>query len=308
MPEDDDGLPTSLLSGRTAAETHMSGCERDGSAWQEETVSEILWQAARPHVMYADFTKRQEGLVGADWLWWWVEGSGEAFGMLIQAKRLHRVGGRWTVGFRDKNGQQMGDLFRTADLFQVPAAYVVYLGGQGFRANWSCGAGHATDCPACARRSVSVLTALQAELAGPSPADGAAAVLNDAVALEDLAGRNPDGPVFDVNLSAAPDDLKRFLLQGQTGARAVARTVFAGVAADRARGFSAAAETRVDIASDAIFSALPDDTGHFREAYFPHVLRGLRHSPPGYVLDALAEAPTTPDIAGHVAGVVVLRI
>ncbi len=109
----------------------MSGCERDGSAWQEETVSEILWQAARPHVMYGDFTKRQEGVVGADWLWWWIDGSGEAFGMLVQAKRLHRIGGRWTVGFRDKNGQQMADLFRTADLFQVPAAYVVYLGGQG---------------------------------------------------------------------------------------------------------------------------------------------------------------------------------
>jgi len=153
-----------------------------------------------------------------------------------------------------------------------------------------------------------VLTALEAELAGPSPADGAATVLNDALALADLAAGGPDGPVFDVNLRAVPDDLQKFLLQRQIGARGVARTVFAAVAKARARSFSAASGTLAGQRPRAVFQDLPEDYGHFAEPYYIHLLRGLKREPPAYVLDVLAGEQPSSDAVPPAAGVVVIRL
>jgi hypothetical protein len=63
------------------------------------------------------------------------------------------------------------------------------------------------------------------------------------------------------------------------------------------------------------FGELPADRGHFGELYFPHILNGLRHAAPGYVLDAeyadvSIEAPSELVHAteANVAGVVVVRL
>lgn len=131
------GLLAAFTWARNRAEQHMIGCERDGSSWREETISELVWQAARPHVMYADFTRRQEAAVGADWLWWWVDDTGECFGMLVQAKRLFCRGANWSLDFRAKRGEQMRRLLSTADRFSVPAAYVLYMGSINYRASFT---------------------------------------------------------------------------------------------------------------------------------------------------------------------------
>jgi hypothetical protein len=81
-------LLAAFARARKRAERHMIGCERDGSSWREETISELVWQAARPYVMFADFTRRQEAAVGADWLWWWVDHDGE---MLRDAGSIQTV-------------------------------------------------------------------------------------------------------------------------------------------------------------------------------------------------------------------------
>lgn len=304
----DTNLNTALAGARAAAEAHMTGAERNGTQWHEETVSEILWQGAAPQVLHVPFTKRQENTVGADWLWWWVDGSGECFGMLVQAKRLYRHGQNWSVGFWHNKGQQLQALFTAASLLEVPARYVVYLGGEGFRTTTSCGDDHTQDCRRCIRRSVSVLTALQAELAGPSPVDGASAVLSEALPLEDLADGGPDGLVFDVNLDALPEDLRAFLMQRQSGARAVARAVFAAVAKARASSFSATPGTLDRQGVRATFEELPHDRGHFHEPYYPHVLRGLGCEPPQYVQDVLDVGQPSPKIILPAAGVVVIRV
>jgi hypothetical protein len=168
-----EDLPAALRGAREVAERHMVGCEQDGSSWREETISELIWQAARPFIAYADFNRHQEASVGADWLWWWLDDIGECFGMLVQAKRMHRHNGRFVIDFQANSGEQMKRLFRAADLFEVPAIYSLYLGSTKYRTDLRCGPDHTGECERCRAATVSVLTGLQASMAGPSPIDGA---------------------------------------------------------------------------------------------------------------------------------------
>jgi len=76
-------LLSALAHARTVAEDHMIRADRIGISWREETISELLWVNAQPFVMCPDFTHHEENVVGADWLWWWVDSGGECFGMLV---------------------------------------------------------------------------------------------------------------------------------------------------------------------------------------------------------------------------------
>jgi len=301
-------LRDALMRAREAAERHMNGCERDGSSWREETISELLWQAARPYVMYADFTRHEEATVGADWLWWWVDDAGECFGMLVQAKRLHCKGSSWTLDFRANKGEQMRRLFETAERFSVPPFYILYMGGVNYRRSFSCGPKHHSECAACRKTSVSVMPGLFAEMASPSPRGGANEALNSSIPLEDLADPAAEpGPIYDLNLDQIETDLRAFLLEGQVGARHIARMLFKGVSDARGTMFSLDVAERTSIDSKVVFQNLPRDMAHFGVPYFDHILRGLRRDPPTYVHDILAGRRPSQPMAPHVGDVAVIR-
>lgn len=126
--------------------------------------------------------------------------------------------------------------------------------------------------------------------------------------LEDLAdtGCGTD-PIYDLNLRNLDEQLRAFLLQQQAGARGVARAVMAMVSASRLGQLSAAVANRVELHLDTVFTTLPDDTGHFSRPYFPHVLRGLRRTPPDY-LDAAQASEPLPEVAAAADGIVVVRL
>ncbi len=286
----------------------MLESERDSSSWREETVSELVWHAARPYVMYAEFNHQQEAAVGADWLWWWVDENGECFGMLVQAKRLFCKGANWSLDFRANKGEQMRRLLTTADHFSVPAAYVLYMGSTNYRASYT---SHVTDPIAlqrCRKATVSVMAGLLAAQSSASPRDGARVALNESIPLEDLAdpAALPE-PIHDLNLGNTTGELRKFLLQKQTGARHVARTIFKTVSDARMGMFSLDVAERDHIDSGVVFDDVPLDSAHFGVSYFQHVLRGLRHSPPSYVMDALAGQLPPPSVTDHVGGIVVIH-
>ncbi len=116
----------------------------------------------RPQVQVIPFNRRQEGTIGADYLWWFLDqDSSASFGMLVQAKRLSRSGERWKVDIRHKHGEQFRDLLATSHQLQVPAMYGIYAGGRVFRANLSCFHGNEPDCLACRRMAISMISAYQ---------------------------------------------------------------------------------------------------------------------------------------------------
>ena len=71
--------------------------------------------------------------------------------MLVQAKRVHRRYRRLTLDLRANADEQMSRLFRTAEIFQVLAAYMLPLGSVAFRSGLTCGARHTIDCERCRR-------------------------------------------------------------------------------------------------------------------------------------------------------------
>ena len=300
-------LISALTRARLVAEDHMILADRIGISWREETISELLWVNAQPFVKCADFSRQEERELGADWLWWWVDRADECFGMLVQAKRLHHRNGQPQLDFRYNGGQQMRRLFRTAEQLQVPAVYSLYFGGVESR-GMRCGEGHANDCERCHRASVSMITALQAELAsGGSLRDAAALAFSASMPLEDLVDPAiAAGPVRDLNLREVEPDLREFLLQDQVGARRVARELFRIISDERSMQLSADVADRSVRATDLVFPDLPQDMGHFQEPYFRHILRGLRNRIPDYVQEVMAGQLPPPPVANLVSGIIVV--
>jgi hypothetical protein len=108
-----DANPRTLVEGfsqaRLAAETHMRKFETLGLLWHEETITDLMTGAATPFVKVAPFNKTEEGQTGGDWLWWRVDGTGESFGMLVQAKSLKNAKGKWSIDSeygKDEKGEQ----------------------------------------------------------------------------------------------------------------------------------------------------------------------------------------------------------
>jgi hypothetical protein len=160
--------------------------------------------------------------------------------------------------------------------------------------------------------AISLMSAYQLSVDRESPVAAGARVLNDSMPLEDLV--DPAlraGEVWDLNLlnlGIGPGELRDFLLHDQHGPREIAKRIFRVVSAERMMSFEAALAEPVTVPGAPIFAVVPKDRGHYPGPYFTHFLRGLRMSPPEYVLDLLQGRPAPPELTSRLAGVVVVRI
>lgn len=297
---------------REAAEAYMDERDRAGLGWVEETVTDVSVHRGLPHVEVIPFTHYQEGRgVGADYLWWWIDrATGECFGMLVQAKRLHQSADRWEVDVRHGRGRQLNDLLATASQFEVPAIYAVYMGGLVFREGIPCSHTELPACLTCRRMAISIITAYQLATVAAAPDVSADLVFSESVPLENLVDPALTEPIVrDLNLRKLdPGELRDFLLHSQDGPREIAKRIFHLVSKRRLASFGLATAERTTVPGAPVFPQVPDDRGHFPGSYYRHILQGLRTSPPTYVIDLQAGLPPPPGIADLIAGVVLVRL
>lgn len=311
-------LLEALGAARRAVDDYVATRRRQGATWDEETATQLLCMAAYPRIEAVEFNHHEERVTGADWLWWWVDSCDECFGMLAQAKKLHHRGQeRWFIDFRYPGStcRQMTSLFRTADDLEVAAAYVLYAGDAEYRAGLACGTDHATSgpCPQCERASVSVLAALAARgvvrwSALSYPGRSALDAFQCSSPIEDLADpAHSPALIHDLNLRYVSPEVRRFLVEPQSGARQVAKMILSQLSELRVGQFAAVTIDRTPVTGTAVFDELPDDVGHFGIPYFPHTLRGLRSRLPDYVPEVLQGA--RPQwLLDRVAGVVIVHL
>lgn len=305
-------LRTSLIKARAAVDQHWRERMASGHEPTETELTITYCEAAKSRITYVQFNPAQEGRVGADWFWWFLDSSGECFGVLIQAKKLLRRGSRWHIDFGYQSGhrRQLYKLLDAADLLDVPAAYVLYCGDTEYRRELACGPQHvAFPCPLCERSSVSALSGPCAKYAVEYDWTAERA-FQRADPLEDLIAPEGDDPrVLDLNIRAVPSDLREFLLRPQSGARQVAKRFFAQVTNLRREAFATAVSLLAPPISGRIFEVTPTDQGHFGLAYYDHVLRGLRHSLPDDIRALIqdGEVPDSNEYAG-LAGIAVVLL
>jgi hypothetical protein len=300
-----DELLAVFRAARHGATFQMEKFEATGQAWHEESITDLLLAVASDALAFVQFDKIEERATGADWLWWWVDRYGAAFGMLVQAKRLKKLPS--AIGFRYLKSTQRQRLMETADEFKVAPAYVLYLGTSAFRDGWFCMAdrGHANPCERCLQAAVSIVPALLTTAGGRSARDEMTMALSHAIPLEWLADPGIENRVWDLNIGIADGELQDFLLSPQEGARRVAKMMFERLSRVRTSQLSLAADQLQQTSDDTVFGEVPDDTGHFGVPYYEHVFRGLRPQAPRYVYDVLAGRPVPAEIQERVAGVVV---
>lgn len=312
----DSAVLAGLMAGRASVDQYMTTRQAQEHPWNEETATELMCMAASPPITYVQFTRRQEDTVGADLIWWWIDQAGEAFGMLVQAKKLHRApsGGRWWAdfGYRRGDRNQITALLASADYLNVPASYMIYGGDTAYRDGLRCGPEHATmECVRCERLSVSITAALVIDdLAVGSPAFGTwIDTLWWASSLEDLADpRVLSNLIWDLHLRNVRPELRDFLTFPQSGARHAARVIFEAVSRFRRAQFSLAVADNAAMDADSVFQDLPRDLGHLRQPYWPFVLRGLRTQAPQYVHNIAAGRDAPRWLAEHAVGLVIVRL
>lgn len=321
----DDGnmksVQDAFRQARIHAVRHMAACERAALRWGETSVTETVISRVAEAVIVIPFTQRAEALSGADWVWWWVDGT-SAYGMLVQAKRVTVTAGRWNFDF---DYRATGAARRQREILQSTAAtlgllpvYALYLGTGDYR-NWeSCSDSHRTGrCLPCVKRSVSLMPALLSE---ELIVDGASSIYERSVALEDIWAPTQAEALLSPELEKqlAPE-LSEFLKTPQGGPRAITRTMIDRVLRVRAGAFSAVSPTRDKALGDGdheqlgpVFGDLPNDTGNWGLNYFEHTLNPLHQAPPGYVLEiasgTLNEGPLASNTPDNVAGIVVVQL
>ncbi len=274
-----------LARARSAVEAHWVLRRQQGAQVSEEEMTTELLKAAWPELVYQEFNRAEEGRLGADWLWWFVSPSGECFGTLLQAKKIKVHGDRfsvdlgYTIGSTERS--QLQTLLHTADMFNVPAGYILYCGDRDFRKGLDCGARHVADgsCDRCDRSAVTVLSGPCAKYLHERSASGAE-VFHASRPLEDL-GATASNKIYDLNLGSVSNELRSLLLEPQSGARAVAKHLFAQAAEMRIGHLAAATGVleRVPVRAQ-IFASTPADEGHFGLSYYSHLFRGLRSKLP----------------------------
>jgi len=302
---------------RTHSIRHMAACEKAKLRWSETAITETVIAEAARAVNVVQFTQHAEAKSGADWIWWWVDGS-SAYGMLVQAKRVKVTGNQWQFDFGYKIGSsdqlQQDALIATAKELGILPVYSLYLGSGDYRRWTPCSDSHQNvDCLACQKRSISLMPAL---LANNLLVNNASSTYERSVALEDL-WRPPAEPALLSPLlqdQLAPD-LSKFLETPQHGTRAVTRKMLDRVLRARAGAFSAPSPTSPTIELGEherlgpVFKEVPGDTGHFGLPYFEHTLRPLRLVPPSYVLEIMTnefnEKRMPRHLPARIAGVVV---
>lgn len=298
--------------------------ENSGLDWDEETTTNLMLVEVPPLVKVIPFTRLQEGGdkrlkelgagVGADWLWWWVGDDGTSFGMLVQAKRLKKDKNEaWLIDFGYKSGKQWQDLHATANALQVAPSYALYLGSPNYRKPVECGVkNHSSDyeqCERCIRKSVSFYPSVLADGIGVEPE----VAYGQSIPLESLADpqadtETPNAQEWTFGLTP---ELKEFMTTEAAGVpQAVAKQLVSRARERRSLQFGIAMEetlTRDDqISEDFVFQSLPPDRGHLPAPYFLQILRGLRRTPPGYVLNALNGDSAVGLDTANLAGLVVV--
>ena len=114
----------------------------------------------------------------------------QRFGMLVQAKQIHRRGcGRSTLNFGCRAGEQAEHLQEAVETLSVPAVYALHLGGTVLRSDspprYGGRHGVARKCLRCRQQSVSMLPAAVAATEDSSSGCGEFA-FEHTVPLEDL--------------------------------------------------------------------------------------------------------------------------
>lgn len=307
----EDEIQEAFHRARVSAQKHMAVMDIAGDTWGEVPVTAILLAAGAPTIKFATFTQQhQEPLVGADWIWWWVDSNGEAFGMVVQAKRLKKLPKGWEIDFDYKNGAQRAALLESAFDLRLPAMYALYLGTPVWRDGAFCQASkHSESCVSCDRSTVSMLPAIVTTAALGVHSVEVSLALDATLPLEAIA--DPAirvDPVWDSNLRDLEPDVAEFLREPQMGARRVAQLIFERVTYVRAMGFSGAAGTSLLRGTEQVFPNIPDDFGHFSRRYWPEILDGLRRKAPDYVLDLIADQPLPDHISSRFAGIAVFQV
>lgn len=282
----------------------MDVFDRAGLTWHEETVTDVLLQHTWPLLRGITFNRNQEGDVGADWLWWWIDNNA-AFGMLVQAKRLKLPSATVDVGYR--KGQQWASLIDAAKTLDVAPVYAVYTGTPASRGGLSCErSGHTDSCEWCRAATVTLFPALVAEYRDRIRAPFR---LSTTVPLEFLADATAGTRPLRVR-NDLPDALHSFLIAADHGVRGIARSLVSIVmnAREGQLGLVTDVPMTESTTPDPYFSDLPSDQGHMVEPVFPNILRGLRRTPPGYALDVLHGNPLTTELPEDLGGVVVVEL
>ncbi|MFB7243047.1 DUF6615 family protein [Streptomyces populi] len=284
----DSKLFSSLVKGREAADEHMNFRASMGEMWHEETVTDILCQHAAPYVRPIRFNQNQEGKVGADWLWWWLDPSGDCFGMLVQAKSLKRSGKSWRVDFDYRGGRQIDSLVQVAGIFEVPAVYTLYCGDLSYREDLSCGSSlHDSSCSRCFRAGVSIIDAFGAlRLQRAFPDSVGSYAFQFSSPLEDIAnstGSNdwPSGPMGST--------LRQFVTEPKTRAREIAMKIF-------------------QVATKTMMVAYAGSSIHQVDAAASYFLQGWRSQLPAYVREVMSGGSMPPEMRNSIAGIVVLHL
>lgn len=307
-------------SARAQAFGHMEACERARLRWGETSITEIVMAQAALGVTVVPFTQSAEARSGADWVWWWVDGT-SAYGMLVQAKRVTVTGTDWKFDFRyiaaNATRSQHEVLRASAAALGLLPVYALYLGTGDYRGWEPCSDVHQEEnCPGCAMRTVSLMPALLAEELIVVDAES---TYERSVALEQLWTPPSTGalliPALETKL--APE-LQDFLKNRQNGTRAVTRSMIDLVLRARYGAFSAASANVVALHDGkhdqlgSVFGAVPDDEGHWMLPYFKHTLEPLRHVPPAYVLDIAVgefdEDQLESEMPDNVAGIAVVHL
>lgn len=305
---------------RLHAVRHMAACEGASLRWSEVSITEIVTAHAAQAVQVVPFTQRAEALSGADWVWWWIDGT-SAYGMLVQAKRLTATVNQWNFdfGYRTKStGRAQRDtLMSVAKALDLLPVYALYLGTAEYRRHERCSGEHRSGrCLECQKRSVSLMPAL---LASDLIISDAGSTYEFSVSLEDLwTQRAGEVPLSKLLQGQMGSDLSDFLRTPQQGTRAITRAMMDRILKARMGAFSAPPVTAHNLhlgehdRLGPVFIQVPDDTGHFGLPYFDHVLRPLRHAPPDYVLEIMTKDVNEADLAAampdSVAGVVVVQV
>ena len=86
---------------------------------------EVLRIRAAPFLVSRDFPQNRDDVARDNWLWWWVDGSGQALGMLVGTSRYRRDANQWTLAV---NGEAVGRLFSDARRHRVPAVHLLLSG------------------------------------------------------------------------------------------------------------------------------------------------------------------------------------
>ena len=321
-PDPASALPPvagALRDARLSVLAYWQRREDAGHGVREEELTSRLVDAADPVVESVEFNPSQEGVVGADWLWWFIQDDGTCFGLLVQAKKLNGSVGSWSIDLGYPGGKQrwrqMTRLLATADQLEVPAAYVLYFGARKRRPDIACSDKDAPDCWRCERASIALLPALVAQRVALldseyHPESLPSDAYRHSLPMEDL-GLADSAPIRDLNLEDVGPALRTFLTTEQSGPEAVAKRIFRIVSDYRKGMLSAVVVGALAVGStDLMFDEVPSDTGHYGVSYFEHVLRGLRRQPPAYVTELLGTSSPadTPSRLEGLSGLVIVHL